>query len=418
MQRGLLAVLVLLFALLLASDARVVKADEFFLRWLLTNTRPPGEHVPLTVVEIGREPLLGQAPEDAAGGGAAGDLVRGTRSGVAPLEYALFLQAILDYKPIVVAIEPLVKWREREKDQEQVFLDQAMRVPKLLLGAELTNTPDPDVPAPEIAGFAQVRGRRGDLPSFSGVAHQPDEDLRLISTLGFVNLPDEVFDETHVPLLFQYRGEVIPSFALQALLSWARVPLGDVKIVLGSYIELPGERRIPVENDGSLRINPNAAALGRRMRLNELLLLAQQKPAGKNPALETLHNDLILARTPLNPIAPPGVFAAAIATLQSNHFVHRISVVFDCALLVLIALLAGPATRMGRLDLILATMGFFATYCLVAFALMSRFQIWVPGVVPLSAAFLVLLIGLFWSRRRYPTVVTDVAGRPASNHKT
>ena len=416
MQRGLLAVLVLLVGLLLARDARVAKADEFFLHWLLKNTTPPEEHVPLTVVEIGREPLPGQTAAEVSS--SAGDLIRGTGSTVSPLEYALFLQAILDYKPVVVAIESLVKWRERDRDQEQVFLDQAMRVPRLLLGAELTNTPDPDLPVPEFAGFPHVTGRRGDLPSFSGVAHQPDEDLRLISTLGFVNLPDEIFDETHAPLLFQYRGEVIPSFALQAFLSWARIPQSDVTVVLGSHIELPGGRRIPVESDGSLRINPNAVTLGRRMRLNELLLLAQQKPPGKNPALESLHDDLVLARTPLNPLAPPGIFAATIATLQSNHFVRRITVIFDCAVLLLIALLAGSATRMARLDLILGAIGFLAAYCLTAFSLMSRFQIWVPGVVPLASAFLVLLIGLFWSRTRDQRSAITPADTAPSDSKT
>src|SRR5207245_10432271 len=97
-------------------------------------------------------------------------------------------------------------------------MDQAMRVPKLVLGAELTASPDPDAPVAEIAGFTKVSGRRGDLPEFSGVEHQPGEDVRILSTLGFINLPEENADDLHVPLLFQYRGDVIPSFALQAAL--------------------------------------------------------------------------------------------------------------------------------------------------------------------------------------------------------
>ncbi len=82
----------------------------------------------------------------------------------------------------MVAFENILKWRERDKDQEQVFIDQAMRVPQLLLAAELTATPDPDAPGPEIPGFTQVTGKRGDLVEFSGIGRQPNEEMRLIAT--------------------------------------------------------------------------------------------------------------------------------------------------------------------------------------------------------------------------------------------
>src|SRR5204863_506202 len=96
-----------------------------------------------------------------------------------------------------------------------------------------------DAPVPEIPGFPNVTGRRGGLPEFSGINRQSDEDIRLISTSGFINLPKEVASEIRVPLLFQYRGEVIPAFPLQAVLLWMRVTPAEVKIDLGSNIILP-----------------------------------------------------------------------------------------------------------------------------------------------------------------------------------
>ncbi len=39
--------------------------------------------------------------------------------------------------PLSSPFENILKWRERDKDQEQVFIDQAMRVPKLLLGGRI-----------------------------------------------------------------------------------------------------------------------------------------------------------------------------------------------------------------------------------------------------------------------------------------
>jgi len=415
MQRFLVAIVILLAAVLLGRDAHVQKADQFFLDWLLRNTDPsPRDRLPLIVVEMGRASVPADKPKPAEG------FSRATTSDISPLEFALFLQSILDFKPTVLAIEPLLRWREHDRDQEQVFLDQAMRIPKLLLAAELTSTPDPDAPSGEISGFAHVTGRRGDLPTFTGIAHQPDEDLRLISTLAYVNLPDEVSSETHVPLLFQYRGEVVPAFALQAFLAWARIPMSEVKIELGSHITLPGGRTVPIDADGTLIINPNAAKLGRHFTLNEVLLLAQQRP--KDSPLDTLHDDLVLARTPsvvkpddseeIREARSAGVLAAAIATLQSNRFVSRVSVLFDCVVLLIIALLAWPALHARRVDVILGAIAFTAAYCLLAFGLMSRHGIFVPGLVPLSAAWLLAFIALISPRKKHQAEAIEIAAPP------
>src|SRR5438552_18537908 len=99
--------------------------------------------------------------------------------------------------------------------------------------------------------------------------------------------------------------------------------MSEVQIEIGSHIALPGGRKIPINWNGTLIVNANSSKLGRRFGLNELLLLAQQRQ--KNSSLESLHDELILARTTSNPLAPADVFAATIATLQYNHFVRRYS---------------------------------------------------------------------------------------------
>src|SRR5438128_1378180 len=205
---------VLLLGILILREPRFEKLEENFLRWLLQNSQPHGAPVPLTVVEIGQGETTQKKEEAQKDSGEA--LLHGSGTAISPLEYALFLQSVLEFQPTVVAFENILKWPERDKDQEQVFLDQAMRVPKLLLGAELTTTPDPDAPGAEIQNFTQVTGSRSDLIEFSGVGQQSNEEMRLISTAGFINLPDQIVDDLHVPLLFRYRGEVIPSFALEA----------------------------------------------------------------------------------------------------------------------------------------------------------------------------------------------------------
>ena len=379
---------VLLLGIILLREPRIIRLEDRFLVWLLEHAQTSGRPVPLTVVEIGGDALT--TPRD---GKVSPRPAPAAASAISPLEFALFLQSVLDFQPSVVAFENILKWRGRDKDQEQVFLDQAMRVPKLLLASELDDAADPDASWGEIRGFSDVTGRRGDLAPFAGIARQPSEDLRLISTRGYTNLPDDYTSPVRVPLLFLYRGEVIPSFPLQAILLWLRVTPAEVKVVLGSHIALPHKRRIPIQADGTLLIDPNAGSRGRRMKLNELLLAAQQKEAGKTdgqPATD-MTDHVVLARTPSNPLSPPDLFAATIATIQGNRYLHRVTWLFDCAILLLVGALATSLRRFARTDLVLYGIAFTAAYCLVALASVARLQLWLPGVLPLGAIWLAIL---------------------------
>jgi hypothetical protein len=385
---------VLLLGVVFLREPRFEQSEEFFLRWLLRNSEPHGPMAPLMVVEIGHDAVLDRDPLKESTSPQPGG------SGVSALEFALFLQSVLEFQPTVVAFENILKWRERDKDQEQVFIDQAMRVPKLLLAAELTGTPDPDAPGPEIPGFTQVTGKRGELVEFSGIGRQPGEEMRLIATAGFINLPDEITDGIHVPLLFRYRGEVIPSFALEAILLWLRVTPAEVTIDLDSHISLPQGRRIPIRADGTVLISPNAAKKARHFTLNELLLVAQQQDAGKkSPELDSMRDQIVLARTPANPLSPPDVFAATLATIQTNAYVHRVSWIFDGVMLVLAAVVIGSLRHLSRVDLVLGAIAFTAAYCLIALAVVSRWLVWLPGILPLGAVWLLVLIAVLTPNR-------------------
>lgn len=401
-----LIAVVLLLGILFLREPALQRAEDIFLRFLLRNSLPLGDAVPLTVVEIGRDALL-ETKDDAAP--SPPEIKSAAASAVSPLEYALFLQAALAFQPRVVAFENVLIWRDRDKDQEQVFIDQAMRVPRLLLAAELTSNPEPDNPGSEIPAFNQVTGRRTDLVEFSGVTHQPNDDLRLISTAGFVNLPDDA-GELHVPLLFQYRGEVVPSFSLQAILLWMGVTPAEVKIELGKQISLPQNRAIPIGKDGTLLVNPNAAKKGRRIGLNDLLLAAQERDTGAKPTLiDSMRDHIVLARTPVNPLSPPDVFAATIATIQSKSYVHRVHWSFDCVVLVLVAVLSGLFAQIARIDLVLGAIAITAAYCLIALALMSRWQLWLPGCLPLGALWVAVVLSLFIHRSNKVGPATAIA---------
>ncbi len=377
-------IVVLLLGVLFLREPRFQRSEEIFLRWLIRHSQPAARTVPITIVETGRE----NPPP--------------------PLETALLLQGILEFKPTVIAIEPILQWGERNKDQEQIFIDQAMRVPKLLLGAELTATPDLDAPVAEIAGFTRVTGRRGDLPEFSGIEHQPGEDVRILSVLGFINLPGESADDLHVPLLYQYRGEVIPSFALQAALLWMRLTPGEVKIDIGSAITLPNGTKIPIRSDGTLLINPRMVNRVRHVTMNELLLAAQQHESGAATAirLEDIRTQLVLAHPETK---TPDLFAAAVAAIQTKSFVRRVSWIFDCAMVVLAAALSGALRRFSRIDLIIGAIAFTAAYCLVALTIISRFSIWIPAWLPLGATWISVLFAIILPKPKHSARTVAIA---------
>lgn len=380
---------ILLAGLLILREPHWGRVEESFLRWLLRNAPPRVATVPLTIVEIGTNdaapaPSVSPAPTQ---------FEHGATTAVSPLEYALFLQSLLRFDPPVVAFENVLQWRARDANQEQVFLDQAMRVPKLLLGAELTNAPDPDAPAQEVPTFSQVTGSRAALPEFPGIGRQPNEDLRLVSTIGFTNLPAETTDALHVPLLFRYRGEVVPSFALQAIMLWRQVTPAEIKIELGSRILFPKAPPIPLQPDGTLLINSDAAYGATRVSLNALLLSAQQKAKGANAdaPVKDLRAQIVLARAPLNPHSPPDVFAATIATIQSDRYVRRVSHVLDYGLVLLAVLVVAIGHRFSPLTVIFGAIALAAVYGLIALALFSRFLIWLPGYLPFSLAIIVIV---------------------------
>jgi hypothetical protein len=405
-----LILVILLATLLFLREPRVQKYDEIFLRWLIENSPLSSSGpLPLTVVDIGGDKSFGSdEPNQAA------PLVGGAYKKTSPLEFALFLQAALEFKPTVIAFQRVIQWRDQEKDQAQIFIDQAMRVPKLVVGAELTANPDLDAPPPEIQGFTQVTGKRGELPAFSGISRQPDEDVRLISTLGFINLPEEVADGLRAPLLFQYRGEVIPSFALQTALLWWRIPASEVKVDVGTFISLPNGRKIPIRADGSALINPNAFKRARRISLNELLLAAQQRERKTATAstFADIRDQVVLARTPGDAGGKPDIFATTIATIQGDLFLRRVSWVFDCAFILMLVILAGFARRFSRIDLVLAAIAITAAYCLIALGLLSKWCIWLPGVLPLGAIWLIAIFCLFAPRRKDDPDLPTVAPPP------
>ena len=214
-----------------------------------------------------------------------------------------------------------------------------------------------------------------------------------------------------MPLLFQYRGEVIPAFALQAALLWMRLTPGEVKIDIGSAITLPNGTKISLRSDGTLLVNPRIAQRARHVTLNELLLAAQQHESGAATSirLEDIRTQLILARAETN---SPDVFAAAIGSIQTNTFVRRVSWIFDCVMVVLVALISGALRKFSRIDLTIGAIAFSAAYCLIALAVVSRFSIWIPAWLPLGAIWTAVLFAIVLPKPKGSARTISIAAPP------
>jgi hypothetical protein len=109
------------------------------------------------------------------------------------------------------------------------------------------------------------------------------------------------------------------------------------------------------------------------------------------------------------------MIAAAIATIQTDSFVQRVSPIFDCAFILALVIASGFVRRFSRIDIALMALAITAAYCLAALALISGKFIWLPGALPLSAIWLVAVFCIFAPRGRNDPDLPTVAPPPPAH---
>src|SRR6476620_7998258 len=103
-----LILVVILLGVLILRDSRLQRIEDMFLAWFTQHSEAAMPPAAVTPAE-----QLKPLPQGEA-----------ARRSLSPLEYALFLQGVLDFHPEVIGIEPILVWRDQDKTQEQVFIDQ------------------------------------------------------------------------------------------------------------------------------------------------------------------------------------------------------------------------------------------------------------------------------------------------------
>ena len=342
-----------------------------------------------------------------------------------PLDFSLFFQAALPLKPEVVAIDEVLDWERLALPAEQqaklpqyekILRDAILRTPKVLLGAHLGFPEDPQVipPLQEVPLLKNVRGDLREVPEFTAVEQQPPEQYRLSSTVGFVNLPSDRRRYNSVPLVLRYRGQVIPSFVLQAVMLWAKLTPDEIVVTLGSEVALGEKLRVPIDAAGRMRVDFGTPRVA--FGFDDLLLAAEQTEAGRPttvPVKQVTGGVVLLARTETNartlPLAamrkgsPGELFAAAIATIQNQTFIRRAPWWAAVPVLLLVALLAFWIPRRTRVQALGAGLLVLTVFVLVAMAVFNRWLIGLP-LVPVLGSVLVMVL--------FRVVTPDSAGKP------
>ncbi|HEX4668160.1 MAG TPA: hypothetical protein VH207_16340, partial [Chthoniobacterales bacterium] len=194
-----------------------------------------------------------------------------------------------------------------------------------------------------------------------------------------------------------YRGEVVPSFTLQAIMLWLRLTPADVKVELGGQISLPKGWKIPLHRDGTTTIDPAARQRVHRLSFSQLLLAAQEHEKHLPPTRDVgeLKNQIILLRIADDPLQPPDVFATAIATIQGNVYVQPAPKIIAWIIILVMALLSCFLWMISKTSFFLGATMFSAGWGLIVLGVLEKNQLWLPTFLPLVLLWFLVLVRFF-----------------------
>jgi CHASE2 domain-containing sensor protein len=401
--------MVLLLGAFLSVEARrdpVAKIERRFADWIAANNTPAAQPARVTLVEINDSSL--------------GD---GHAWPWAPLDYALFMEAALQFKPDVIAIEPVLDWPDanaaktgapkKQGQYEKILHDSILKAPKVVLGAQLGFPADADA-VPKPAPVPVLNHAPGDIsaiPEFTIIERQPEEDYRLSTKMGFTNIPVQDGVTRSVPLIFRYHGQLVPSLALQSVIEWLRLTPDEVTVEPGSRIVLGKTTSVPIDAAGRMAVHFQSPVA--RIDYDDLLLAvtqASEKGPAVPPTNEIKNGILLLARTDkaaatllfptLRKGSPGELCAAAIATIQRHAFSRRASRTCDFALIAAGAAFACCGIRFSRKKMLVVSLFALIGYLMLSLTVYSLSLVLMPGLLPLGLLALVNFFNLVQPREK------------------
>ena len=327
-----------------------------------------------------------------------------------PIDYAIILKNLKEYKTKLVAIEPSMSWNNAGEGLLETLRTASLKYNKgeLLMGAvfqmdqsvfesndQLINLLNP---------ISNISGDIKRIPEFTMIDPLPDRRLTSIGIpFGFTSIDmaeqDKMNNPLKVPLLARIKEAIVPSFALRAIMMEQDMNSNDVTIHLGDKIAFSNGTTIPIDSQGSFE-----AFTGSRPDINkeDINILSLPQEELDDSQLRSLSNRIILVGidTKTEQIIPFrfGVkisnaerIALSIATIQSNLFIKSSSSFYEYFIWVGIILLGLYLIRLKRSKAVARSLLAIIIYLAVNMVLFQSNNQWVSPMTPLSLMTCILI---------------------------
>ena len=327
-----------------------------------------------------------------------------------PIDYAIILKNLKEYKTKLVAIEPSMSWNNAGEGLLETLRTASLKYNKgeLLMGAVFqmdesvfeSNDKLIDLLNP----ISNISGDIKRIPEFTMIDPLPDRRLTSIGIpFGFTSIDmaeqDKMNNPLKVPLLARIKEAIVPSFALRAIMMEQDMNSNDVTIHLGDKIAFSNGTTIPIDSQGSFE-----AFTGSRPDINkeDINILSLPQEDLDESQLSSLSNRIILVGidTKTEQIIPFkfGVkisnaerIALSIATIQSNLFIKSSSSFYEYFIWIGIILLGLYLIRLKRSKAIARSLIVIIIYLAVNMVLFQSNNQWVSPMIPLSLMTCILI---------------------------
>ncbi|NNE91068.1 MAG: CHASE2 domain-containing protein [Verrucomicrobiales bacterium] len=283
------------------------------------------------------------------------------------LDYATILAALAKLNPKAVAFAPTPMFDEKSMFNQtdiEPLKEAALPLPRLALGA-LVSDAEGDPNFPHSYPALSFEGDASTLREIKRTVRLPDSQLLVNGDAAFTifenDRPVDENGDIRTTLVARQGETVVPSFALRAIASAARIPLDGIQVTLDgpkSKIQLGEAMEIPISPDGTFKLPVNAGVHPRMTssRRNEngdlvenhhftTLTVDQLHYTGQSedevakrllaefqPQFDSIQNNLVLIGFDRSldrqislpdgtKISPSGLFARTVATIQSGRFI-------------------------------------------------------------------------------------------------
>jgi len=411
MRRTLLQFLLYfaVLSVLLVRESRrlpLQEADTRFMNWLAGNATSAPPPAPVLLVEINDATLQGMTWP------------------LTYLDYSLFFQSVSPESPPVVAVAAVLRPPEHDdaltRQYRQVLHDQIMRTPKVVLGATLGRREDTMriLPTDRLTGLQNVTGDLTRVPDYDMIEQTPEDEIGLSAAVGFLNMRERDLNVQRAPLIFRYRGQIVPSFILQTAMHWYKVTPEEVTVVVGKEIWLNVGVRIPIDDEGRMVVDFSTKVS--RFGLDDLLLSSAQLDLKQAPTfpLERMKKEIVLlgrtdaaSRTLRFPSGEEAslaeLMARAIATVQQERFLERTPIGFSVALIAVLAVMGVYFTAWSRSRILVFSLLAIVIYLLVAITIFGAARMCAPLVLPLGLLVGIVVFGFITPGRRSARPVSE-----------